>query len=91
MQAALVPINYPGLNSDIFHFNMYTSPAFLSMLIYLILTILIIYKFTEYVVLDYETQDINRLFISTSSINQGERGKFYFLFWRDSSRVFFFM
>ena len=80
MHAALVPINYPGLNSDIFHFNMYTSPAFLSMLIYLILTILIIYKFTEYVVLDYETQDINRLFTSTSSVNQGERGKFYFLF-----------
>lgn len=53
LQAGLVPIGFPGI-IDItgFRLNMYTSPAFLSALIYLILLILITFKFNEYVVLD---------------------------------------
>ena len=56
MQAALVPLNYPGaVHSKWFHLNVYSSPAFFSMLIYVTLIVLLIFKFNEYVVLDYET------------------------------------
>ena len=56
---ALVPIGFPGLiQSDAFHLNMYTSPALLSVIIYLVLGFLYVRKFHEYVVLDNEAQDI---------------------------------
>ena len=70
LQAALVPIGFPGLiRSDGFHLNMYTSPALLSILIYLALGFLYVRKFHEYVVLDNETQDIASITQGTFSVN----------------------
>lgn len=45
---------------------MYTSPALLSVFIYFILMLLIIYKFHEYVVLDNTLVDKNSVYISNS-------------------------
>ena len=48
---------------------MYTSPALLSILIYLALGFLYMKKFNEYVVLDNETQDIASITQGTFSVN----------------------
>ncbi|CAF0817949.1 unnamed protein product [Brachionus calyciflorus] len=66
LQAALVPIRYPGLiEMKGFHLNMYTSPAILSVLIYLVLILLIVFKFNEYVVLDNSIIQKTSLSINT--------------------------
>ena len=58
MQAAFVPIGFPGpVNTDAFHFNMYTSPALMSIVIYLGLALVMLRYFNEYVVLDNATQN----------------------------------
>lgn len=63
MQAALVPIGYPGLiNSTVFHLNFYTSPALLSIIAYAVVTVIMVYKFNEYVVLDNKALDIDQVF-----------------------------
>jgi hypothetical protein len=59
LQAILVPLKYPGYaEKSYFHLNFYTSPAFLSTLIYIALAILLILKFNEYRVLNNETENI---------------------------------
>jgi MFS transporter, ceroid-lipofuscinosis neuronal protein 7 len=69
LQAALVPIGYPGLvNVTEFHFNMYTAPALISVLIYLGLAILYLVYFNEYVVLDNATQ-IDAKLVENNNIN----------------------
>ena len=51
MQAAFVPIDFPGpVSSKWFHLNMYTAPALVSFLIYISLAILTTFCFDEYVI-----------------------------------------
>ena len=57
LQAALVPLKYPGvIETPYFHLNMYTSPAFLSVLIYIVLIVVLLFKFNEYFVLNKDTE-----------------------------------
>lgn len=68
-----MPVGYPGLiRSPFFHLNFYTSPALLSMAVYILISILMIYKFTEYVVLDNKNINLNDIYESNAiSINHG--------------------
>ncbi len=78
LQAAFVPIGYPGpVNIDAFHFNMYTSPALMSIIIYLGLALLMVRYFNEYVVLDNAIQNDTAKIVE---INTGTDGKFPFIF-----------
>jgi hypothetical protein len=79
LQAAFVPIGYPGpVNIDAFHFNMYTSPALMSIIIYLGLALLMVRYFNEYVVLDNAIQNDTAKIVE---INTGTNdGKFPFIF-----------
>ena len=74
LQAALVPLNYPGaIDSKWFHLNVYSSPAFFTILIYVTLILLLVFKFNEYVVLDYETH------IEPSLINITDQGFSFYI------------
>jgi hypothetical protein len=76
LQAALVPLGYPGaINSSYFHLNMYTSPALLSIIIYASIVVIIFYKFNEYVVLEQDSQNINKVYGDDSlNVNNGDYG-----------------
>ena len=57
-----MPIGYPGpIQIYAFRFNMYTTPALLSVTIYLSLALLLFLYFNEYAVLDNETQDLTKI------------------------------
>jgi hypothetical protein len=77
LQAALVPLGYPGsINSAYFHLNMYTSPALLSIIIYAVIVVIIFYKFNEYVVLEQDSQNINKVYGDDSiNVNDADYGK----------------
>ncbi|RNA24089.1 Major facilitator superfamily domain-containing 8 [Brachionus plicatilis] len=58
LQALLVPVGFPGIiDVKAFHLNFYTSPAVLSIIIYLILIGIVLLKFNEYVVIDNKNVD----------------------------------
>jgi len=82
LQAALVPLNYPGvIDSQWFHLNVYSSPAFFSIIIYGTLVLLLIVKFNEYVVLDYD------IHIETDLLNDHhDQGYFRMIHWE----IFFY-
>ena len=70
VQAAFVPIGFPGpVNTNAFHFNMYTSPALMSIIIYLGLVILMLRYFNEYVVLDNAIQNDTTKIVEINSTN----------------------
>ncbi len=77
LQAALVPLGYPGsVNFSYFHLNMYTSPALLSIIIYAAIIVIIFYKFNEYVVLEQDSQNINKVYGDDSvNVNNADYGK----------------
>ncbi|KAL5011895.1 hypothetical protein ScPMuIL_010446 [Solemya velum] len=67
IQAALAPIGYPGpINTTAFHFNMYTSPAFLSAAVGVVNIVLLIVVFEDYRV--YDDGDVT--FSISNSINE---------------------
>ena len=59
LQAALVPLHYPGfIEKAGLHINMYTSPAFISALIYSLLIAITITKFNEYIMINKDTEKL---------------------------------
>lgn len=64
-----MPLGFPGpVNMAAFHFNMYTSPALLSIIIYLSLAVIYLRYFNEYIVLDNATQnDVGKIVETTQS------------------------
>ena len=89
LQAILVPIGFPGLiRSNLFHLNMYTSPAILSILIYFILTILIMYKFNEYLVLDNSVVEKNSINSDSNLLINFNFNKIFF-FQKSNSIIYF--
>jgi hypothetical protein len=62
LQTLMVPIGYPGpVEEESFHFNFYTSPALVSVIIYLVIGFVYIRYYNEYVVLENEARDISEL------------------------------
>ncbi len=73
IQAAFVPIRYPGVyEATWLHLNLYTSPAILSIFIYLVLFVVIQLKFNEYHIMNQETEKI------FNKLKNDETGKIFF-------------